>query len=296
MSAPIDVRGDGVVVVASVSGGKDSAALSLWLTSQGVEHRRVFADTGWEHRWTYEYLRGDLTKALGPIDEVRGRFGGMADTIRKKGMFPSRLRRYCTEELKVRPISAYIAALQDAGHEVVNAVGIRAAESKARSTMQEWEWNDSLDCWTWRPLIAWTEAQVIEQHQAAGLRPNPLYLHGAGVARVGCWPCIFARKAEVAMVAELSPERIDEIRALEQEVGDMAEARAAAAGTTLEAKGHTRPTFFHGKLSREGKPFPIDTIVDWSRTGAGGRQYVLLEDDQPEGCVRWGMCDARADE
>ena len=47
----------GRLVVASVSGGKDSAALSLWLTENGVEHRRVFADTGWEHASTYEYLR-----------------------------------------------------------------------------------------------------------------------------------------------------------------------------------------------------------------------------------------------
>ena len=38
----------GVTVVASVSGGKDSAALSLWLTEQGIEHRRVFAVSGWE--------------------------------------------------------------------------------------------------------------------------------------------------------------------------------------------------------------------------------------------------------
>ena len=43
-------------VIASISGGKDSAAMSLWLT----EHDRVFADTGWEYEATYEYLRGPL--------------------------------------------------------------------------------------------------------------------------------------------------------------------------------------------------------------------------------------------
>ncbi len=32
-------------VVASISGGKDSAAMSLWLTDQGIDHDRVFCDT-----------------------------------------------------------------------------------------------------------------------------------------------------------------------------------------------------------------------------------------------------------
>lgn len=45
----IDPRLKDAVVVCSVSGGKDSAALSLYLTELGIEHRRVFADTGWEN-------------------------------------------------------------------------------------------------------------------------------------------------------------------------------------------------------------------------------------------------------
>jgi len=60
----------GKTVVASISGGKDSAAMSLWLTENDIPHRRVFLDTGWEHPWTYDYLRGPLTRALGPIEEV----------------------------------------------------------------------------------------------------------------------------------------------------------------------------------------------------------------------------------
>lgn len=100
----------GKIVVASVSGGKDSAALSLWLTEQGIEHRRVFADTGWEHPATLDYVREILPKHIGPIDWVSGALQ-MQDLIRKKGMFPSRLRRFCTEDLKVRPIMRYIDAI-----------------------------------------------------------------------------------------------------------------------------------------------------------------------------------------
>jgi 3'-phosphoadenosine 5'-phosphosulfate sulfotransferase (PAPS reductase)/FAD synthetase len=71
-------------VIASVSGGKDSAAMCLWLREQGIEHDRVFMDTGWEHDLTYEYLRGPLTALLGPIVEIRAPLL-MEDLIRKKG-------------------------------------------------------------------------------------------------------------------------------------------------------------------------------------------------------------------
>lgn len=292
----LDERLKGAVVVASVSGGKDSAALSLWLTEQGIEHRRVFADTGWEHDLTYEYLRGPLTLKLGPIAEVAGPLK-MRDLVLKKAMFPSRLRRFCTEDLKVRPILKFVELLQDEGHEVVNAVGIRAAESDARSKLTEWEWSDAFDCWVWRPLIAWTEQDVIDIHKRHGLAPNPLYLKGA--QRVGCFPCIFARKAEIKLVAEIAPERIEEIRQLEADVTKGAEERIAArlkAGTITKdeevALRELLPrTYFHGKLSRKSKPFPIDTIVAWSKTGHGGKQFDLI-DEQPEGCVRWGLCES----
>lgn len=281
------------LVIASVSGGKDSAALSLWLKENDVPHRRVFADTGWEHASTYDYLRGELTRVLGPIDEVRSKVGGMVEWIRKKGMFPSRLRRFCTTELKVRPLIAYIQKAQDEAGEVINAVGIRAAESKARSSLPEYEWQPDYDCDVWRPLIRWSEQDVIDTHHRHGLRPNPLYLKGA--QRVGCFPCIFARKAEVRLVADLAPGRIEEIRALEAEVTEAARARADANGERAAMTYDGQRSFFHGKLSREGRPYPIDTIVEWSRTSAGGTQYLLL-DDQPEGCVRWGLCEAGNDD
>lgn len=176
-------------VVASISGGKDSAAMSLWLTEQGIDHDRVFLDTGWENELTYTYLRGPLTALLGPIVELRGPLL-MEELIRKKGMFPSRVRRFCTQELKVKPMQRYLSARIDGGEDMINAVGIRAAESEARSRMPEWEWQDGFDCEVWRPLLRWSEQDVIDIHRRHGLAPNPLYLLGA--SRVGCWPCIYA--------------------------------------------------------------------------------------------------------
>ena len=271
-------------VVASVSGGKDSAAMSLWLTEQGIAHDRVFLDTGWEHDKTYEYLRGPLTDKLGPITEIKPPLL-MEELILKKGMFPSRVRRFCTQELKVKPIMAYLAKLMEAGTDVINAVGIRAGESSSRARMPEWEWQDGFDCEVWRPLIAWSEAQVIAIHARHGLLPNPLYLMGA--SRVGCWPCIYARKAEIRLIADKDPDRIVRLRVLEERVGVAARARAAEKGQTLVSD----PAWFQAPLGDSGAAWPIDKVVEWSRTARGGRQLELFSPQHEEGCVRWGLCD-----
>lgn len=272
-------------VVAAVSGGKDSAAMCLWLIEQGIEHSRVFADTGWEAAETYAYL-DTLRARLGPIEVVRNEKlwtdarpgeGGMVTLIRKKQMFPSRTRRFCTEQLKLVPLKAHMSRLSDDGP-VINAVGIRAAESLARSTMKEWEWNDDFDCWVWRPLITWSEQDVIDIHARHGLAPNPLYLRGS--TRVGCYPCIYARKAEIAALPESVVERLSP---LEHELTADAVAR-----------GVERPerAFFHlsDPVSKTEGFMPIERVREWARSDRGGRQLRLLDTAEP-GCVRWGLCE-----
>lgn len=282
-------------VVASISGGKDSAAMSLYLTELGIEHDRVFMDTGWEHDLTYAYLRGPLTEKLGSIQEVHSRKypDGMVQLVIKKGMFASRMQRFCTQELKVFPMRDYIRSAQDAGDEVLNTVGIRAAESEARAKMPEWEWNDTMDCEVWRPLIRWSEQDVIDIHKRHGLSPNPLYLKGA--ERVGCWPCVFARKSEIRFMAENYPERIDFIRDLENKVAERPSQRYAEKGETFESLGYVRPAFFQDKTGG-GRPWPIDEVVSWSKTSRGGKQFELFDaGERDAGCMRWGLCETNVE-
>ena len=289
----MDPKLEGARVVLSLSGGKDSAAASLYLKELGVEHERVFMDTGWESDDTYRYIDEVLEPHLGPVVRIESaKFpGGMLPLLRHKAMFPSRLRRFCTSELKVLPIVKYMNAIEDGGESVVNVIGIRAAESSARANLPEWEVMDGQDIDIWRPILRWTTDQVIEIHKRHGLAPNPMYLKGA--SRVGCWPCVFARKREIRLLADLDPKRVDVIRQLEIELTEEARNRSEAKGEPLN---YPR-TFFHSHTigKRNELPVNIDTVIEWARTGHGGKQLLLIE-TEPPGCVRWGMCEANVED
>ncbi len=202
-------------VVLSMSGGKDSTACALLLERHGVEFESVFMDTGWEHPVLYDYIRDVLEPRFGTVTTLRSdkHPEGMAQLVRAKGMFPSRLLRFCTEELKFKPFKKWIASQDE---EVVSVVGIRRQESASRAGAERWSYDGALECDVFRPLVDHTFDDVISMHREGDIPPNPLYLQGA--SRVGCFPCIFARKAEVAHVGRWWPARIDEIREIEEEL------------------------------------------------------------------------------
>lgn len=278
----------GRLVVLGLSGGKDSAATALWLRENGIRFSCVFADTGWEAPETYTYIDEVLEPLFGPVHRVRSKHGGMVDLVRSKAMFPSQKIRYCTQELKFFPIRDH---LEQYDEEVVNAVGIRAEESRTRAAMSEWEsprgGRRSIGVDSWRPLLRWTHADVVAIHRSHGLPPNPLYLKGA--TRVGCWPCIFANKGDVQTLIRHGQDRIAEIRTLEEEITAGADERARANGDEpVELR-----TWFQGRGpvalgGREGY-MRIDDVIRWGKTKRGGRQLMLI-DPPPTGCMRWGLC------
>lgn len=282
MSAELFAKLRGRRVIASISGGKDSAAMSLHLRELGIEHDRVFMNTGWEHPMTYEYLRRPLTDKLGPIREINARDTFLELTDRK-GRFPSRVARFCTEELKVFPMQKYLRAL-DA--EIVNTVGIRRAESKARSHMTEWEWSDGFDCEIWRPLVTWSVDDVLAIHRRHGLELNPLYAMGA--TRVGCWPCIHARKSELALVARVDPDRIRQIADMETKLNAVGMVRDDEKGRPFQV----RTMFsFHDGASKHYS-LPIYEAVAWAQSKRGEWQPA----GAAEGCMRHGICETEPEE
>lgn len=94
--------------VLSLSGGKDSSALAIYLRDIVPDVEYVFCDTLKELPETYEYLER-LEKFLGkPI--VRLSFPGGFDALLNKwnGFLPSHRRRWCTRGLKIQVFEDYI--------------------------------------------------------------------------------------------------------------------------------------------------------------------------------------------
>jgi 3'-phosphoadenosine 5'-phosphosulfate sulfotransferase (PAPS reductase)/FAD synthetase len=274
-------------VFASISGGKDSAALGLYLQDSGVAFTPLFLDTGWEADSTYEYIHDVLVPQFGEFLVLRneklfdaeleeqGWRGGMEQAIYRNNMFPSGMAKFCTRLLKVEPIQNFYAELRARTRvKPVNIVGVRAEESRKRAQMSEIEEQD--EATVWRPLLTWTEDQVIEYHSKHKLPPNPLYV--LGNSRVGCYPCIYARKHELRHLSYSNPARIDHIGALERRINE------------IRGEGKKLASFFRSRR-KDGDYMDITKQVEWSRTSRKGEYLDDQDELEEEGCMRWGLCE-----
>ncbi len=190
--------------VVCFSGGKDSTALILWAKENLSEFTAVFCDTGWEHPLTLAYIakiNADLLDGK-LITLTSSKYPkGMRELVAIKKRIPSAKARFCTSELKVLPMIEWLKTQDD---ECTIYQGIRADESANRALMPEREWSDDYDSLVVRPLIAWKAEQCFALMAEKGVKPNPLYLMGAG--RVGCFPCIMVNQRELKALMKTMPD------------------------------------------------------------------------------------------
>jgi hypothetical protein len=192
--------------VLGISGGKDSAALAIYMRDRVPEMEYFFCDTGRELPETYEYLlrlEAVLAKPIARLNSDRD-FDHWLSVY--GGALPSPQMRWCTKNLKIKPLEAWIG---DAP--TVTYIGIRADEDRdgyisAKPNIT--------------PAFPFKEAGLVKidiirilDEAGVGL---PSYYEWR--SRSGCFFCFFQRKYEWVRLAEEHPELFEKAVAYEDKV------------------------------------------------------------------------------
>jgi len=214
-----------------------------------------------------------------------------------KGRFPSTRARFCSEELKHKPIAEYQFNLSNDFNAVISWQGVRRDESLARANLIEkdiefgsWEPEPS-GMLIYRPILEWKAIDTFEIAKRFGIEPNPLYKMGMG--RVGCMPCIHATKQEVRGIESRFPEVVERVKWMEKVVSWASKRECSTfmdARVTCKYLG-TGKTVNDIKYQTHG----FGTYVEYARTEHGGRQQSLIaaiDLDQPQQCSSiYGLCE-----
>lgn len=119
-------------VLIGVSGGADSAVLAMFAASYLQPHypniHYIFTDTKAEPTSCYKVL-DDLESLLGiKITRIEPELGLFELIDQYNGFLPGTKARYCTKELKIKPLQDYISSIP-AGTPFISLAGIRYDES-----------------------------------------------------------------------------------------------------------------------------------------------------------------------
>lgn len=182
--------------ILSLSGGKDSTALAIYLKDRIPEMEYVFCDTEQELTETYEYL-AKLEVYLGkPITYLKHDGKGFDELLKaRRGFLPSPQVRWCTELLKIKPFERYVGE-----DPCFNYVGIRGDELYRKGYVST------------KPNIT-TRFPFIED----GLVKEDIYriLNDSGLglpayyewrSRSGCYFCFYQQRIEWVGLLENHPE------------------------------------------------------------------------------------------
>lgn len=259
-----------------------------------IEGKRKFIATRWpvtlveECGMTPEEAAERVAQALEILHPTGIPF---LDLCMLKGRFPSTKARFCSTELKHHPVREWVVlpALEEF-EEVILWQGVRAQESPARANLPEWEEDadDTPGLHVYRPILKWQHEDVFAIAKRHGIKPNPLYQQGC--SRVGCMPCIHARKSELAEIFSRWPEEIKRVAEWERLVA------------ACSRRGNS--TFFpttHDPRRAEKRielitvdAYGIESYRDWAMTTHGGAQFDLLAESNDKtvcSSVYAGVCE-----
>lgn len=275
MSVDSASNGSGVVRhVLGISGGKDSAALAVYLRDRVPQMEYFFCDTGAELPETYEYLQrleAVLGKSIVRLNADRD-FDHYLFTF--QGALPSPQMRWCTKYLKIKPLEAWIGDVETNSY-----IAIRADESREGYISHKPNIH---------PIYPFKEdcidkAGVLRILERAGVGLPSYY---SWRTRSGCYFCFFQRKAEWVGLADKHPDLFEKAADYERKAGYEA--------TAMQERPYTW-------TGRESLPELLDRREEIlakheaaaKRASASGRKLPLLEvletaldeEDDAQGCL-----------
>ena len=229
------------LILVNTSGGKDSAAMTAHLVALADFMRipreklvLVHADLGRaEWKGTTEIVRSHAEHYGLRLEIVSRTKNDLLDHARARGKWPGSTTRYCTSEHKRGPIATVMTKLANEFHgntrgktrrpfRILNCLGIRSAESPARSKKPPFE-NDKRNTNgrrhvdTWFPIFTWSLDDVWSK-----IRNDHLEIHRAyklGMPRLSCAFCVFAGFNALMLAGKHNPELLDEYVKVESEIG-----------------------------------------------------------------------------
>jgi 3'-phosphoadenosine 5'-phosphosulfate sulfotransferase (PAPS reductase)/FAD synthetase len=241
-----------------------------------IEGKRRFIAERWpvtlvsECGMTEEEATERVARALSILHPTGNPF---LDLCMWKGRFPSTKARFCTFDLKHTPVKEQVVdpALL-VYEEVISWQGVRAQESPARASLPMWEEDadNTPGLNVYRPILKWLHEDVFALARRHGIKPNPLYEQGC--SRVGCMPCIHARKSELAEIFARWPEEIKRVAEWERLVAEC----SRRGNSTFFPSTHDprRAEKRIEVITADG--YGIETYRDWAMTTRGGTQFDLL--------------------
>ncbi len=203
---------DSVKHVLGLSGGRDSAALAVYMRQHhpalGIKY--FFTDTGKELPEVYEYL-GRLEGFLGkPILRLNPDRDFDFWLKQYNDFLPSPQTRWCTRQLKLRPFEHWLRPLLADGATIYSYVAIRGDEEYREGYLSK---HDRLFVKLPFKEAGIDKAGVLELLDGAGLGLPKYY---SWRTRSGCTFCFFQQKIEWVRLKEQHPEAFEEAKAYEK--------------------------------------------------------------------------------
>lgn len=202
--------------VLGLSGGKDSAALAIYMR-QHYPHlniRYFFTDTGKELPEVYDFL-AKLEGFLGkPIERINGDRDFDFWLKQFNNFLPSAQTRWCTRQLKLTPFKNWIKPWLDQGDKVYSYVAIRADEEHREGLISQ---HKNLEVVLPFRQHGVDKPGVFEILEASGIG-LPAYYEWR--SRSGCTFCFFQQKIEWVRLKERHPDAFEDAKKYEKTAVD----------------------------------------------------------------------------